>query len=146
MSNGFIKQSLDDSTSLSSNTNAPIWSFSIEIHGKFLPGRLLLSRFLCYMLYGIIVHGIMCYCLMSLGTVQLPLIHNDHVIPSVASLGNTHCSLPGQCCPLVEQIPQHHMTHRGLHCSQLWSCSSQLHIYHMIPLYWVTQTIQHHTL
>ncbi len=32
------------STSLPSNTNAPIWSMSIEIHGKFLLGRLLLSR------------------------------------------------------------------------------------------------------
>ncbi len=31
------------STSLPSNTNAPIWSMSIEIHGKFLLGRLLLS-------------------------------------------------------------------------------------------------------
>ena len=31
------------STSLPSNTNAPIWSLSIEIHGKFLLGRLLLS-------------------------------------------------------------------------------------------------------
>ena len=31
------------STSLPSNINAPIWSMSIEIHGKFLLGRLLLS-------------------------------------------------------------------------------------------------------
>ena len=31
------------STSLPSNTNAPIWSMSIEIHIKFLLGRLLLS-------------------------------------------------------------------------------------------------------
>ncbi len=30
------------STSLPTNTNAPIWSMSIEIHGKFLLGRLLL--------------------------------------------------------------------------------------------------------
>ncbi len=28
------------STSLPSNTNAPIWSMSIEMHGKFLLGRL----------------------------------------------------------------------------------------------------------
>ncbi len=33
-----------DSTSLPSNTNAPIWSISIEIHGKFLLGRLLFSQ------------------------------------------------------------------------------------------------------
>ncbi len=32
-----------DSTSLPSNSNAPIWSISIEIHQKFLLGRLLLS-------------------------------------------------------------------------------------------------------
>ncbi len=32
------------STSLPSNTNAPIWSMSIELHGKFLLGRLLLSK------------------------------------------------------------------------------------------------------
>ncbi len=32
------------STSLPSNTNAPIWSMSIEIYGKFLLGRLLLSE------------------------------------------------------------------------------------------------------
>ena len=31
------------STSLPSNTNAPIWSMSIELHGKFLLGRLLRS-------------------------------------------------------------------------------------------------------
>ena len=31
-----------DSTSLPSNSNAPIWSISIEMHGKFLLGRLLL--------------------------------------------------------------------------------------------------------
>ncbi len=31
------------STSIPSNTNAPVWSMSIEIHGKFLLGRLLLS-------------------------------------------------------------------------------------------------------
>ncbi len=31
------------STSLPSNTNAPIWIMSIEMHGKFLLGRLLLS-------------------------------------------------------------------------------------------------------
>ncbi len=31
------------STSLPSNTNAPIWSMSIEMHGKFLLGRLFLS-------------------------------------------------------------------------------------------------------
>ena len=34
---------LNVSTSLPSNSNAPIWSMSIEIHGKFLLGRLLLS-------------------------------------------------------------------------------------------------------
>ncbi len=37
------KQWLSASTSLPSNTNAPMWSPSIEIHGKFLLGRLLLS-------------------------------------------------------------------------------------------------------
>ncbi len=33
------------STSLPSNTNAPIWGMSIEIHGKLLLGRLLLSYY-----------------------------------------------------------------------------------------------------
>ncbi len=37
-----------DSTSLPSNTNAPIWSMSIEIHGKFLLGRLFLSSLKYY--------------------------------------------------------------------------------------------------
>ena len=38
-----VLKKLHASTSLPSNTNAPIWSMSIEIHGKFLLGRLLLS-------------------------------------------------------------------------------------------------------
>ena len=35
-------QCLSASTSLPSNTNAPIWSMPIEIHGEFLLERLLL--------------------------------------------------------------------------------------------------------
>ncbi len=42
------------STSLPSNTNAPIWSMSIAIHGKFLLGRLLLSVISLISLYTMI--------------------------------------------------------------------------------------------
>ncbi len=69
---------VNDSTSLPSNTNAPIWSMSIEIHGKFLLGRLLLSYRLCKdrssqvlgcvvlccnVLYCIILHCVVLYCI-----------------------------------------------------------------------------------